>query len=331
MEKKIKDQFSDEILSKAINFYTLKTASIKEVRSNNNFIFEVNDSEGTYILRITHKKQKSIELLGAEHDVIKYYKENGIDTCCPIESKTGEVVNKIESSDGAFYSILYKKIIGKQYAMKEWNQELFLKWGMLVGKSHKIAKNYCPNGFVHRKLDWHYDFLSPEKYLPNTKEKVLGKIVENKNRIELLNSNREQLHMIHNDINPSNFIEDKNSLILFDFDDCHYDYLLSDIANAILHVLDIPNIYHTRNLNMSRDEMEKIFFDSFFNGYNIENSINFDISFLNALIIRRIANLYVNFYRSHDIESLNRNHPLVLQAFENAILNEEKIIEERAL
>jgi len=56
-----------------------------------------------------------------------------------------------------------------------------------------------------------------------------------------------------------------------------------------------------------------------------------DVEFLNLLMLRRIAILYVNFYRSYDIEQLKKNHPLVLGAFENAILNEEIIVEERAL
>jgi len=39
--------------------------------------------------------------------------------------------------------------------MKEWNGKLFFKWGELVGKTHTIAKDYQPNGFSHRGLDWY--------------------------------------------------------------------------------------------------------------------------------------------------------------------------------
>lgn len=83
--------------------------------------------------------------------------------------------------------------------------------------------------------------------------------------------------------------------------------------------------------NMSRIELGKLFFDSFFSGYYKHTSNKLDVSFLNLLILRRIANLYVDFYRSYDIEKFIKIHPLVFTAFENAILNEEAIIDDSIL
>jgi|GEM_PF-6045444 len=330
MEKQIKEHFSNEVLNKAISLYDIQIVACKEIRSNNNFIYEINDDKESFILRITHQKQKTKELLIAEHDLINYYNVRHIKTCLPIVSKEGEIVNTV-NLHGGYYSILYEKINGVQYSMTAWNRKLFFKWGELVGRTHKIAEDYDPNGLIHRRLDWHYDFLAPEKYLPKSKEEVFRKIIEFKKRIEKYNSNQEQLQLIHNDINPSNFIEDDNELTLFDFDDCHFDYLLSDIANAMLYVLDIPILYASRNLPMSRIELGKLFFDSFFSGYYKHTSNKLDVSFLNLLILRRIANLYVDFYRSYDIEKFIKIHPLVFTAFENAILNEEAIIDDSIL
>ena len=68
-------------------------------------------------------------------------------------------------------------------------------------------------------------------------------------------------HLIHADIHHGNFlVNEYNSIILFDFDDCHYNWLIYDLAVSLFN-LDLA-----MREQCSRDEIESMHQD-FLDGY----------------------------------------------------------------
>jgi hypothetical protein len=302
------------------------------IRCNNNFIFDVVNENDEYILRITHESQKSKELLISENHWLDFLRKNDVLVSQPIESEYGNMIETVQHKKQTYYSLLYKKVLGKSFKSNEISAELLTKWGALLGELHNKSRGYFAHGHKHRSEEWHYDFLNPEVYLPAEKVNLIDKIVLNRKKISEITKSDSNYNIIHYDINPSNFVEADGQLSLFDFDDCHMDFYLADISSSLFYLLDIPNIFYTRNYSISRKELLRMISNYFIVSYKTNNPdcMN-DYTLMNLFLQRRAINLFVNFYRSHDIEQLNTAHPYVLAAFEDAIANEVQIIPDSIL
>jgi hypothetical protein len=110
------------------------------------------------------------------------------------------------------------------------------------------------------------------------------------------------------------------------------DFYLADISSSLFYLLDVPNIFYTRNYSISRNDLLRMISNYFIASYKTNNPdcMN-DYNLVNLFLQRRAINLFVNFYRGHDIEKLSIAHPHVLAAFEDAILNEIQIIPDTIL
>jgi len=319
--------FTEDILKEFLKIFEIELSKCKPVRANNNFIYEVSKGANTYILRVTPAEQKSFHLIESENQWIQFLYGKGINTAQVIASPRGKEIETVENGLTTFHAILYTKIEGQGWPSLGPNAALLNKWGALVGRMHAATEEYHPKGLIYRGIDWHHEFLNAEKHVPSEKEQVLERILENKKQIAGMDQTRGSFNLIHYDVNPSNLIEVQNEFWVYDFDDCHYDFLLADIASALFWFIDIPVLFSTRNIPAARDHMISSFFKHFFAGYKTYYHLDrLDLGKLNLFLIRRVMDLYVNFFRSYDISKLNQAHPAVLPAFEEAIVKNIEIV-----
>jgi Putative homoserine kinase type II (protein kinase fold) len=177
MDKTIRKNFDQSISRDIIKRYGISGSSIQMIRFNNNFIFNVVNENDEYILRITHESQKSRELLIAENHWIDFLRKNDVLVSKPVESEYGNLIETMQHKNQTYYSLLYKKVLGKSFKSNEISPELLTKWGALLGELHNKSKGYSAEGHKHRSEEWHYDFLNPEVYLPAEKAKLIDKII----------------------------------------------------------------------------------------------------------------------------------------------------------
>jgi Ser/Thr protein kinase RdoA (MazF antagonist) len=331
MDKLIRDNFDQSLAQEILKQYEINDSSIRLIRCNNNFVFDIVNQNSSYILRITHEKQKSEELLMAENNWIDFLSQSGLLVSKPIESKKGNLIEPLLHNKQTYYCLLYKKALGESFKTNEISPELLSKWGRLLGDLHSKSKGYI-NGHKHRAEDWHYDFLNPERYLPSEKSYLIEKISSNRKRIAEITKSNNNYNIIHYDVNLSNFVESNGNLTLFDFDDCHMDFYFADIASSLFYLIDVPSLYYTRNYSISRVDLLGMISKYFIVSYKADNPVNNNNYYLlNLFLQRRAINIFVNFYRSHDIDKLRIAHPQVLDAFEDAIRNEIEYIPETIL
>ncbi len=330
MEFEIHDLFDQNILNEFLRRYQLPEDSATLIRKNNNFAYEIKHRHNNWILRITHDRQKSYELLLGELHAMDFLKQNGIKVVETIPSPSG---NHIESFDvghkGSFHALLYEKIDGEKYELRQMTPEMLYHWGEITGKLHSVFRRYSPGRKIiqHREEEWHYEFLDPKKYLPESKQWVIEKYQENRAQIETISQTEANYIFVHNDIQPSNFIKRDNEPVLFDFDDSHFNYIETDTAQALLLVLDTPSLYPFRNWGLSRDEAFELFCQHYWPAYYQQANpslLQFDL--LNAFIYRRVAILYTNYYRSFDSSNFNEYIRRGLNGFEDLLLNETPVI-----
>jgi Ser/Thr protein kinase RdoA (MazF antagonist) len=92
MDKLIRDNFDQSIAREILKQYKINASSVQLIRCNNNFVFDIVNQNNSYILRITHEKQKSTELLMAENNWIDFLSQSGLLVSKPIESKNGNLI-----------------------------------------------------------------------------------------------------------------------------------------------------------------------------------------------------------------------------------------------
>lgn len=267
---------SVEILhTKEIIHHFLKTFSLHEeyklLGDFENFVYEVYRDGDPYILRITHSTHRELEDVYAEIEWIHFLAKHGVNVQTAIQSIHGKYVEFISAKDqSVFYASLFTKAPGKPVNIREVpvQRNLFYAWGQTIGQMHKVTKGYEPSPVIKRRPQWDEDeLLNIEKYFPDSDilEKVNAKGIID--QIQSLPKNIENFGLIHSDIHSGNFFYDESGIHVFDFDDCCYHWLVSDIA--------IPLYYsclsrYSADQAKDREEFGKLFLQAFLDGYRSE-------------------------------------------------------------
>lgn len=118
----------------------------------------------------------------------------------------------------------------------EWNDRLFSSLGELMGELHSHTRPYVERIGINEQLDWRHSFLFwPENNRwadPDIQpiwEQTLAEM-------EALPISAEDYGIVHADIHHLNFHVEDGNIVLFDFDDCEYNWYAYDIASTLFFV-----------------------------------------------------------------------------------------------
>ncbi len=323
MEKHIKSLFTDEILKKAALSFGAEKSTIKKVGGFENFIYEFKLNQVNYILRISHSDHRSLKMIESELDWLNFLALNGASVSKPIKSKNNLWVEKIPCNiDTYFTASAYHKAKGCHINMKEVTPSFLEKYGKAIGKLHQLTKSYQPTSGILKRNQWDEDLLivNAEAYLPYEEKWLIKELESLCQTIKQLPKNEKSYGLIHTDIHMGNFFVWNDEITIFDFDDCCYMYLVSDIAIALYYYL-----------LFKEDEEEKLelgdeFMKYFMKGYKQENQLSsFCLSTIPYFLKLRAIILYIAIYRSLDVykDSFAVNF---IKLYHNKIKNNEPII-----
>ncbi|QED47330.1 phosphotransferase enzyme family protein [Cytobacillus dafuensis] len=277
MEKTVEILLTKEIINHFLHVYSLEEG-YKLLGDFENYVYEVNKNDCTFILRLTHSTHRELENLLAEIDWIQYLSSQRLNISMAFQSNNGKYVESISAMDGSiFYATLFSKVSGEQVKIKDelFNEQLFYVWGKTIGKMHAVTKTYVPSPNIKERYHWNEDeLLDVEKYFPAEDKVAIQNAKELFEQINKLRKNKDNYGLIHSDIHWGNFFYDGKSIYVFDFDDCCYQWFVSDIA--------IPLYYSTlsgfsASETERRNEFGEFFYSSFIEGYKTENSLPQDI------------------------------------------------------
>ncbi|UCG03222.1 MAG: phosphotransferase [Candidatus Heimdallarchaeota archaeon] len=260
-----------------------------------NVIYEFKKNGKWYILRVsTHKTRQEIQ---SELEWILFLHENGVSVSKPVPSIQNNLIETVQYQKREFYCVSYKKAIGKSLLkdaesldLSLWNEDLWINLGRTMGKLHEITKKYTPKSSLtkYKHIDdnpiFNEDGFSGQPRL-KTKLSDLSK------KILSLPRPKNAFGLVHNDINLWNFVLSKDALILFDFDDCGYNWYIHDITTTI-------HLISTYILSSGQYSSFHQFIRAFWRGYNAECSLN---SYWISLIP-----LFLRFRLFHDYFLFNR-------------------------
>jgi len=242
--KNIFEANKEQVLCLAAKKYKIDPGVLKLVGGFENQIYEFAENGREYILRITDSIHRNIDQVMAEVAFIDYLVQGGLSAVRPLESPSGSLVEKIdfgEDPDGHdfyFSLIKFKKAPGGHPGAGQWTNGLFREWGCLLGKLHRLSRNYRPATARLKRREWHEDpDIDVNRFIPADQVIVREKFSQLIDSLHRLPRNQNNYGLTHNDAHNWNLHIHENRIILFDFDDCQYDWYINDLAIVLFYTL----------------------------------------------------------------------------------------------
>jgi len=233
MSPEVHKLFSREVRDQCFSRFGVKTAEL--ISDRHAFLFNAETPAGPCILKVAHPSHRTYEQLEAEIDWTLYLVSQGVGAPDIHLSGNSLCVERVPAYDSYFSVVSYEKLVGEPISDTLWNEALFQRWGNLIGKLHRLSREYVPK---IRRYPWHEsDFLNLEAYVPITDREIRAGAERVIQSVKDLPLSDFQYGLIHADVYQDNFFWSKGELVLFDFDNCEYGHYISDIAIALYAAL----------------------------------------------------------------------------------------------
>jgi Ser/Thr protein kinase RdoA (MazF antagonist) len=299
LEQRIRERYSDSIKTEAMKRYGIEDGQIKILDGFESYIYEYQQGDEEYILRIGHSLRRSVELIHGEVDWINYLAAGGASVSKTVGSMDGNLVEQIpDSQDGCFLATAFVRAAGGPPGDEQWNDHLFENWGVLLGRLHALSKVYSPANPRWKRPEWDdKEMLDMESWLPPAEDSVLANFRDHYRMLKSLPQSSDSYGLIHQDAHGGNFFVDPSGRItLFDFDDCCYSWYMSDIAIVL---------FYAANGQEDPSSFTGRFMKHFIRGYVRENEI--DLAWLPRIPLflkQREIELYAIIHRSFDVDHI---------------------------
>ncbi|MHA2250221.1 MAG: phosphotransferase enzyme family protein [Candidatus Kariarchaeaceae archaeon] len=308
--------------------YSLDPRMLKFLGGFESLIYEYLDDENLIIIRVTHSSHRSMDQIRAEINWITFLVQNKLPVVIPIRNRNGQYEKRITIDSGPAYFIVvaFEKIVGEILSSKkleDWDLSFAEKWGKLVGKMHKLTKNYNPN---IKRIGWDEEpRMDPSKYLPKNDSQIIDKITSHIKKIQSLPKDKRSYGLIHSDIHASNLIlKSDRSLVLIDFDDSVFQWYVTDIANVLYYLMWSK----TDNSGEYKEKYIKKFMRKFLGAYSTENSLDESwFAVIPDFLLLRDIQIYIALHEKYDINDAPDQIKTMFKELRERILDGRPIID----
>ncbi|MCJ8009572.1 phosphotransferase enzyme family protein [Lederbergia wuyishanensis] len=196
-----------------------------------NIVFTFKLDQMQYVGRLSCKQKKWIK---AEIEWMDFLQNNGIRLAAPIQFHGLDKVNGITINQERYVLSFFQHTGGRPVDVldqAQWNGEFFYEWGSKLAFLHNIS------GANFDRPEGSASISSDEKWV-NDCYKSLNKQLNN------FPKTPNNFGLIHNDFHQGNFHMVEGEIVLFDFDDCAYQFFAQDLAVSIYHALWTGTAFH---------------------------------------------------------------------------------------
>ena len=268
MEPIIRNRFNDEIVAEARLRYGIEQDKIQLLDGFESFMFEYEKDGGAYILRLSHSRRRTPELIQGEVDWINYLAVGGAGVAKAVLSENGELVELIDDGEGEqFLATAFIKAPGEPVREGFWDEPFFEDYGRLLGRIHRLSKSYVLADPSWNRGAWNdASNLDIREYLEKDDTLVGERYQALMAHLEALPQDGNSYGMIHQDAHGGNFfVDDDGHITLFDFDDCLYGHFVYDLAMVLFYAVTNRE---------DADEFTPTFWEPFWRGYCEENELD---------------------------------------------------------
>jgi Ser/Thr protein kinase RdoA (MazF antagonist) len=300
MEKRIRERYSDAILHEAMRRYAIGADHMRLLDGFESFIYEFERDGGRYILRIGHELHRSEGLINGEVDWINYLAEGGASVARAVPSERGRLVEPIDDGQGGcFLTTAFVKASGRPPWEVGWTPTLFERYGLLLGRIHRLSTRYEPADPAWRRPQWDDAPMQVvERHVPASDTMVVERYRQLMARLVAWPRDKGSYGLVHYDAHAGNLLIDaQGTITLFDFDDCAYCWYMYDIAIVLFYMV------------MGQEDPQGFtrgFMRHFLRGYVQEKSLAAEaLEQIPHFLKQREIDLYAVIHRSFDVENLD--------------------------
>ncbi len=229
------------------------------------------------VLKVTPASYRSVAMVRSEIEFVRHMRAGGVPAAESLLSLSGAEVEEI----GGNVARVEVWLPGRLVEPREWTPELFGGWGVLLGKTHALTKTFRPALPEFTRPDWQEEMREDFLNIPDEMSDIRDKGLEVIERLDRRGKGPESWGLIHGDMHQWNLMWDGVALRPLDFDNCAYDWLVTDISVILHNVLNAQGFACDRGdfeawtggKKMERREFVRYFLDSFMAGYGRENSL----------------------------------------------------------
>ena len=265
------------ILKKSESLYNAKKVSENTVGNSTNLIFEVEISQTPFILRVSEYSEKKIAHVEFELNWMNYLSVGLDNIVKPVKSVNDNLYEVIESADGKRYILcMFEKAKGNIVDCNnpvEFNDDLFINLGALMGNMHKLTKEYKGN-VVKPEFEWDRiaEFWGSKSHVEVFDEEIHTLGEKFKKEILILPKSKETYGLTHSDIHTHNFFVDNGHIKLFDFDDCRFNWYAAEIAGTFRYIIQAAKPFRVND--KERTEFAEYYLSAYLKGYTQTNNIS---------------------------------------------------------
>ncbi|MGE5672930.1 MAG: phosphotransferase enzyme family protein [Mycobacterium leprae] len=238
----IKQRYKESVLQEAAARYGVTADGVKAVGGWESFVYQYNRDGRDYILKITHTIRRSESYLMGELEWLNFLADGGIAVSRAVPSVGGHLVERIaDGAEHAWLAMAYEKAPGHRVTAEDWNEALFVDWGRLVGRIHRLTQSYRLSNPAYKRQEWYEEEqLNARKYLPPHEAAVIARADQLMAQLAQLPTPPDAYGLLHTDLHHGNFFVDQGRITAFDFDDCGYNWFANDIGVLLICALDYP-------------------------------------------------------------------------------------------
>jgi Ser/Thr protein kinase RdoA (MazF antagonist) len=269
-----------------------------------NDVFRFKMDHQQYVARLTPVIKRSKALIEAELAFINLLRRNEIKMADAVLIN-GESISELIIDNERYWLTVFQYVKYKDMDvgdLSKWNVTFFYEWGKTIAQLHSISEKSLEKSF---RPIWVNDDgeVNPIPSLLIDKEQWLKEIYKNiLIKLASFPKTKQNFGLIHNDLHQGNFFVNSNQLILFDFDDCAYNWYVQDLSTSIYHALWTGISYHPEWIKFPQE-----FLEHFLNGYmSLRTLSEVDIVQIEIFMQIREVFLYLLFNKTWDIHNLEK-------------------------
>lgn len=272
MDQHTRDSFDnhrDFILDEAARKFEFSPSGLTELGSFESYVFAFTRNGREYVLKLTHNSRRTKNLVAAELEWVNYLADGGVSVARAIPARSGALVERVDLDRDYFLIYAFEKAPGSHLRADGYTDELIGTWGKMIGRMHALTRHYRPSAPELVRYHWHEDpSLDAMRMAKGVDRGVLERFEEQISLLRSLPADESSYGLIHNDLHPGNFYVCDGTVTAFDFDDCHYNFLVNDIAMALFYSL------RRRGQPPGDDAFAARYLSAFLDGYDGEYTLD---------------------------------------------------------
>ncbi|GAA0327394.1 phosphotransferase [Bacillus carboniphilus] len=238
----------------------------KLTRMSEGFQNQVFKIEGK-ILRVSPRQRRTLSMIEAELTWLQYLRNNGILLGAPTQIEGFNHVEEITLENQCYYAVFFEEVKGNPVDVmnpEQWNSNFYQEWGRVVGRLHALSQS-GPQRLCRPR--WTNNNIEILELKPNLDGSFLEKYQKLLCNLNSYAPTKEAYGLIHNDLHQGNFHVISGKPVLFDFDDCAYNWFAYDVAVSLYHACWQQAAFNGDLLTNFPNQ----FLSSFLEGYEKEN------------------------------------------------------------